>query len=174
MFGSLLKPNNSTFPSAPQNDTNSLMDVVHFSGSPEMAAIGPEFDPLYENYAPQGPQNALMAMREKFPFLPILPLPNSVVAFALVANQVQEVQIPTGMAMAMISGDAAYWVSLQGNAQLPAIGVNPLDANQSRSFYRPDGIFFFIAGKSALSFISGVTSNVSIALWAMNELPANV
>lgn len=167
----MLTPNQSPFPSAPGNNPVTFMDVTHLSQIDEMTAVGPEFLDQFAPYTPQGPVNSLMALRSRFPFLPILPFPSMVRSFNLAAGVATDLQIPPAMALGMFAGDAGYWVSRSGRAVVPVTGVANGDIGGSQSIYSPDGLYFYLNGITEFSLISTAGANVSLMLWAINELP---
>lgn len=159
-------------PSAPNNDRiSSFVDGLDIQEVPDTTAIGPMFDPLYANYAPQGPENVLYEIRKQFPYLPIIGFPPSVRSVNLAAGVAKEVTIPDKMAIVRFRGDGNYWVCMEGNAEVPQAGSTNVIDEQSKSIFKPEDYFYFIAGKVSLSMISTAGCNVSAAFWPMNMFP---
>ena len=170
-----LAPNQFSFPSAPNNNGMDFSNVHSLEGIPEMTAVGPLFDPEYQNYAPQGAANVLMEIRRNFPFLEIMPFPPVVKTVHLDPGVPKEIAIPNGMALCRFSGDGGYFVCIAGNAEIPLTSAGANDAtsvdSQSKSIYKPEWNFFYLQGKSSVSMISAAGCNVSMSLWPMNVLP---
>lgn len=166
-------PNNSGFPSAAFNNPVVMPflgmmpdELLPFSPVPEETAIGERS--TSEMFTPQGPRNLLMQMRAMFPNLPILPIPGKVSSIYLTANFARDIAIPDGSVLAILFGNGGYYMSAQGNAELPTT------ANEfmSSSMYAPEGYAFFVGGKRALSFISATTGTiVSMLTYSFTELP---
>lgn len=62
----------------------------------------------------------LMALRAQNPFIQIMPLPNHGTTVQLVPGIPQDITIPTGAKLAYFSGDGLYYMSRNGNAQVPS------------------------------------------------------
>lgn len=123
-------------------------EILDVQAVPERSAV---YDPATnEPFAPQGPVNMLARLRYEFPYVPFVPFPNQVRTIALTQNQPRDIIIPDGAAAIKFFGSGAYYVSNQGNAEIPTV------ANDftSQSVYKPEHFAFYVAGVRTLSLIS--------------------
>lgn len=165
--------NNSPFPSMPGNNPviSPFLQMEHNMTLPlstvsEETSIGN--DDLKFTATPQGPRNMLMDLRDKFPYLPILPVPSNVVTVALAANVPQDIKIPDGTIMGLFFGSGTYYVGLHGNAEIPVAG----NQEASKSIYRPERFAFYLANKKALSLISAdAACVVTLLTYTFEQLP---
>jgi hypothetical protein len=176
-----LQPDRSPFPSLPTNDPFAQFQMAaphgayELSGVPELTAIGG--NPGAPLYTPQGPVNNLSALRNQFPFLPVIPLPTEAVAIFLpVSGTPVEMRIPDGAAAMMLTGSAVFYLGLQGNAELPVAGNTPASGYEAKglckSFIPPTNFLFYVAGLRTISFVAPNNNTAVTALfYAPNEMP---
>lgn len=173
-----LVPNDTPNPSALWNDPmwapyagpHGVMPL-DMSMVPEDAAIvAPDGSTMF---TPQGPVTDLMAIRQRFPYLPILPFPNVVRSLFLTAGVAQDLIIPDGMVLMSMRGNLDYYLSRAGRAAIPtaantAIGLG-VEANQS--FYAPQGYVWYIGGMKQFSVVTPADAIVSCFFYAPPEMP---
>lgn len=126
---------------------------------------------------PQGPVNDLAILRHNFPFCPIIPFPNQVRTVALVQNVPKDIVIPDRVVMVMLRGSGNYYVSNNGNAEVPvAAQDNDSGTNAARSIFKPDGVFFYTGGIKSLSVITPDAGGCIVTLlgYAPTEMPRYV
>lgn len=116
---------------------------------PEMAT-----SPDYPGMQPATPDDILAYYRTVYPFLPILPLPASIVTVVLAANVAQDITIPDGTALAAFRGNADYYVSWQGAATVPAAAALPYGEVISKAAFKPEYAFFMLANNRQLSIVA--------------------
>lgn len=192
MDGQILSPNQSPFPSSLTNtpefaallaSPNKNVDVGTVR---EDVAIGaPDGSMLH---TPKGPINDLMSLRQRYPFLPILPMPHETGACVLVANTAVaglfqgELTIPDGMAMGVISfaGVAgalsvkAVYANRNGNADIPAVTGNTSNANASgggASFLLRNGSIFYLGGIRSIGFASTEAATITAEFYSPDQYP---
>lgn len=100
----------------------------------------------------------LMALRAQCPFIPIMQFPNSGVNVLLQAGVAQDINIPSEAKLAQFSGDQVYYVSRQGNAQIPLVGQN----SQSVALQNPESVFYYVEEVQSLSVISPVSCYLTV------------
>lgn len=127
----------------------------------ETALSNPQDD---EMFTPRGPINDLMRFRQQFPYVPIIPFPPQVRTVVLAANVAKDIDIPDVVVAVLLRGNADYYISNHGNAEIPIDGL-------SKSIYKPDGIMFFTGGIKNLSVIAPAACIVTLLGYAPSELP---
>lgn len=110
----------------------------------------PDFNPLTD----------LFDLRHKFPFLPIMPVPNSVSTVVLDGANAQDLPIADGATVAMFLGSGDFYLSLGGNAVVPT----SINVAKAFSLYKPDRFLFYVRGKQNVSVISP-TNGVTVQAW---------
>lgn len=174
-----LTPNQSAFPSAPWNSPQAA-SLLAFAGAlaPDFGAVRPEVGVAAPdgsvNITPQGATNDLMALRAQFPFLPILPFPPQSWAKYLAANTAVECNIPDGCVLMLLRGNNDFYISIQGNAQVPD-ATNTSDSlgdSSNKSFYAPQGILLYCGGMQRFSVIApNAGTIVSAVFFAPRQYP---
>lgn len=121
---------------------------------------------------PQGPVNDLMALRASFPFLPIIPPPNTVRTFFLDGTNAQDVNVPDGMCAGMFLGSNDFYVGFFGKADVPSATTAGNADNTSRSIYSPQGVMFYLGQVRQFSINAPNASTiVTVMFYAPNEWP---
>lgn len=105
-------------------------------------------------------QERLLQLRANNPFVPILMFPSTAKAAVLLAGVAQDIPIPSGAKYVVLRGNGDYWVSVNGNAQVPAASVGLTDDGIA-SIYRPDGVVYFCEEINSLSVVSAAGCIVS-------------
>ncbi len=118
-----------------------------------------------ELFTPQGPITALMAFRQQFPYVPVIPFPPQVRTIVLAGNAVQDIEIPDMVEAVLFRGSSDYYICDLGNADIPTA------TNISKSIYKPDGIMFYTGGKKSMSVIAPAACIVTMLGYAPSELP---
>lgn len=72
-----------------------------------------------DDFAKRMSNPKLTAIRAQLPFIPIMPFPNTSLSFALTANKSVDINLPSGTKLVMFSGNAEYYISRNGNAEIP-------------------------------------------------------
>lgn len=166
-------PNTSPFPSALPNSpffspylqvpNGEILDV---QSVPETAGVVDPF--THHQMTPQGPNNMLARLRAEFPYVPFVPLPNQVRTVALIQNVARDIPIPDGAAAIQLHGSGTYYVSNNGNAEIPT-AANDFT---SLSIYKPERFAFYIAGIKSLSVISSdANCVVTLIAFVPAEMP---
>lgn len=112
-----------------------------------------------ENFSQRMVNTKLMALRAQMPFVPILPFPDSVLTFIMVANVAQDINLPDGTKMAAFSGNGEYYISKKGNAQIPDGTAN---TNQSGSMMNPEQSFYYVEEIRQLSVVAPFACKVTV------------
>lgn len=175
----MLTPNNSPFVSQLWNDPE-RGPLLQANGKPLALGDIDETTGLVApdgstNLTPQGSVNMLMSLRAQFPFLPIIPMPQSYVSLFMNANTARDLQIPDGMSLMLIRGSADYYMSTKGNAEVPT-ALNTSGGSSGNgiamSFYAPQGILYYVGDIHSLSVIAPTTGTIVTAqFWAPDQLP---
>jgi len=123
------------------------------------------------------PHAVLAAIRAKFPFLPIMPLPSETkTVFLATAGVASEMYLPDGAAVAMFRGNQNYLMSLHGNAQVPTAalsGQGDQDPAAVKVFFAPEGVPWFVHGIRTISFVSDIPNTYVTALfWPVGLIDA--
>lgn len=95
----------------------------------------------------------LATLRAQHPYIPIFRYPDSVLAYALTANQAQEVVIPDGAKLIRFVGKGDYYVQRNGNAAVPTTTANT-DTKTTGAMYKPEFAFFSADELRSLSIIT--------------------
>ena len=141
-------------------------EIQNFSQIPEESGIGDKN--LDYMVTPHSPSNMLLSIRTAFPHLPILPIPTNVVSVSLVAGIAKDIAIKDGAIMCIFLGDGGYYVSANGNAEIPSV----VNEGTAQSMYAPEGFAFFCDGKKSFSCISANTGTiVTLLFYSQNDLP---
>lgn len=167
-----VEPNQGPFPSDPGNNpmigpmVGMPFDFFSMGEVPEETAIGaPDTDTMY---TPQGPRSLLMAFRQAFPFVPVLPVPTYVKTLHLAANAAENITFEDQIIGGMVLGVGDYYMSLRGNAEIPTNTTEKI----CDSMYKPDRIMFYMGGIKSLSFISATAGTIVTFIgWHFNQLP---
>lgn len=166
-----LNPNSNPKPSAPTNDPYAMASLLAGAGdnlSPgagqldlstvtEMAGIHQFGMP---EIVPQGPNNDLAHLRSRFPFVPIIPIMGQYASvFLPISGVADELELPPGTTAIMFSASNDYYISLQGNAELPTAANIPARKTGNpitfRSFYKPsNGILWYCGNIKHISCIA--------------------
>lgn len=97
----------------------------------------------------------LMALRCQNPFIDIMPFPNKVVSVLLAAGVPQDITIPSQAKLVRFSGNGEYYVSRNGNAQIPDGTPNTSD---SGSIMNPENNYWYVEEIQSLSVVSAIAS----------------
>lgn len=127
-----------------------------------------------QSFTPQGVINNLARFRMDFPFVPIIPFPNTVRTVALIQNAAKDVRIPDGVVAVMFKGSGNYYVSNNGNAEVPvAAQDNDSGSNFGCSLFKPENFMFYTGGIRTLSVITPDAGGcvVTIMGYAPSEMP---
>lgn len=108
----------------------------------------------------------LAALRAQNPFLPILGFPNAGYSVQLQPGVAVDVNLPSDVKMIFISGDQVYYVSRNGQAQVPKAPTQGQGEYNTGSYQNPEGTFLYVEEVSQLSFISPVTCNLSVGFYS--------
>lgn len=100
----------------------------------------------------------LMAIRAQLPFVSIMPLPNSSVSVQLAANAAQDITFPEGTKVVMFQGDGTYYVSRNGQAQIP----NSTTPDGSGSIMNPEYTFFYVEEIKSVSVIAPAQTHLTV------------
>lgn len=176
MAGQNLTPNQSPYPSSITNTPefaallSSPGAVMSIGTVKEEAAIAaPDGSTLY---TPRGPINDLMSLRQRFPFLPILPLMGEGVAVFLAAGVAQDLQIPDGASLMCIRGNNDFYISVHGNAEVPTATNAVPGPSQTKSFYAPQGFLYFVGGLSNFSVVApNANTIVTACFYSPDQMP---
>lgn len=168
----LLEPNETPWPSALWNNPElaPLLDTrqgerLSLGSVPEETAIGSLLDDTI--YTNQGPNADLASLRLQFPFLQIIPFPPRAVSVKLtVASQAYNIDIPDGTSLIKMKGNGDYYVSQNGNAEVPF--ETPGGSIQSQSIYKPEEYLLYVGGIRQLSVISPFANTIVTVLCFMN------
>jgi len=109
-----------------------------------------ENDRAVDNLSQRMMNPKLMALRAQNPFVEIIPFPNSGTSVRLVANVAQDIQIPSGTKYMMLRGDLAYFITRNGNAQVPGAAQNS-DAAMMQS---PNNIKIYVEELQSFSVVA--------------------
>ena len=176
-----LVPNQSPFPSDINNspilsNLNAGASMQPIGEVEETAAIAAPDNSML--ITPQGPKNDLMSLRAQYPFLPIMPMPAKVVPLVLTtANLAYNMRIPSGAVLMYMRGNSDYFVSLQGNAEIPSTANTAGVGNTGvgidcQSFYAPQGWLFYVNQLKELSFNSpNAGTIVTCSFWFPDQYP---
>lgn len=178
MDGQNITPNLGPWPSAPWNDPvdypfmQNGMNLIDAAQVPERTALmAPDGS---TGFTPQGPVNDLMALRHRFPYLPIMPFPVDTFGYFLTQNVALDINIPDGAVMMTLRGNADYYITKHGNAAVPtaANSLQSLGDSRNNCFYAPQGFVWYVGGLRTISVVAPVTGTiVSGAFYAAPEMP---
>lgn len=101
----------------------------------------------------------LMALRAQNPFVNIMPLPNQVLTVKLAANTPTDINLPNGTKIVRFSPGGTYYVSRNGNAQLPVTG----EPAATGSMQTPSDEWWYVEELQQISIIAAVETDISIA-----------
>lgn len=173
-----LYPNFGPMPSADYNNPS----MAPYLGAPGVFPL--DLSPVPEDAAlqapdgsasltPQGPINDLMALRSKYPYLPIMPFPAIVKPVFLTAATERTVRVPNGAVLLTMKGNLDFYVCRNGKADVPTAAntSDTLGDNVSQSFLAPQGFLWFVGGMNQFSMIAAVDTIVSLAWWIPSEYP---
>ncbi len=124
-------------------------------------------------FTPQGPNNDLMSLRAKYPFLPIVPLPHETAACVLVVDNPGlpgqyrgEIAIPDGMVLGRFSFSAGpVYMNRNGNAEIPIVTTN-----QAASTILRDS-WYYVGGIRSLAFAAPAAIIVTAEFYAPDQYP---
>jgi hypothetical protein len=116
---------------------------------------------------PQGPRTDLQALRQQFPFVPIMPFPSIITGVVLAAGVAQEIKFPTSGCVFILSGSGDYFASLQGNATIPSAA----DASPG-SIYRPEFSWFYTLASGISVIAPNANTYVQAAIYVPADLPS--
>lgn len=105
----------------------------------------------------------LAALRAQCPFLQILPFPNSILSFLLVANTAQDINLPPNTKFILIAGDGDYWVARNGVAVIPATTGDSDREHTTGVMYKPNGILFYVEEMQNFSVIAATGVKLSVS-----------
>lgn len=145
--------------------------------SEELDSVPPttSFAPEFQRVSPEGPRQDLAYIRSRFPFVPIMPVPDDVVSIVCaVANQAYQLPLPDGTTIVRLAGDGQdYWVNFEHQFITLANMNNPTsDALRNQSLFRPDYSYFYTGKLTELS-VGSATPNrvVQAACWITKVRP---
>jgi hypothetical protein len=114
----------------------------------------------------------LAALRMRNPHFPISEFPSTCVGATLTANTAQDFPIPPGTKFVKFKGSGDYFVSRNGNAQIPPnTATQPIDilamsgAGSNSGLYKPEETYFWVEEISSLSVIAPGTPYVTMWCW---------
>ena len=115
---------------------------------------------------PLGVTNNMARFRIDFPYVPVIPFPNQVRTIVLVQNAAQDIEIPDRVVAIMLRGNGNYFISNNGNAEVPADKF-------SKSIYKPEGWLIYTGGIKTLSAITPDVGGCILTLmgYAPVEMP---
>lgn len=164
----ILGPNQGPAPSEPWNspyrapflaDPSTFIDL---STVPGETAIGTQLN--QEMYMQQGPHNDLIAMRIQFPYLEIVPFPARAKSILCSANVARDLELPDGTVAIVIRGNDDYFVSMNGNADIPTTD------NDSQSVYKPEGYMIYVGNVHSMSVIAAQDTIVSVMCYPLQAI----
>jgi hypothetical protein len=98
----------------------------------------------------------LSALRAQNPFLPIVPFPNSIINVMLPANGYPvDIYLPEGTKYINIRSTGEYFVSRNGNAQIPTSSIS----NDGRGCSFDSAHFVYVEELRSFSIVSSVANN---------------
>lgn len=103
----------------------------------------------------------LAALRAQNPFITILTLPNSATTVALAAGVAQYIDVPEGAKLMMLSGNDKYFLTRNGQAQLPTASVD----KESGSIMNPEAVFWSCEDLKQISVIAQNATDLTIGFW---------
>jgi hypothetical protein len=103
----------------------------------------------------------LMALRAQMPFINIMPFPNTTISVQLQAGVRQDIQLPDQCKLIRFSDQGVYYVSKNGNAQIPVAGSG--DALLTGTMYKPSDEWWYVEEVAQLSLIAAANTEVTIA-----------
>lgn len=106
----------------------------------------------------------LAALRAQNPFVPFLPLPDKVITLNLSANNPADINVPQGSQFLRFSGNADYYISMNGNASVPTVADNTNNAGNS-SIYKPEDVFYTCQESLSLSAVAPANAIVTVQIW---------
>lgn len=184
-----LNPNQTSKPSAVTNDPYAMPSLLgnvgdNISQGPgqldistvsEMAGIRQIGSP---EMVTQGPNNDLMHFRSRFPFVPVLPLLGQYASVFLPnPNVADEMELPNGTTAIIFSAKDDFFISIQGNAEVPSALNTPARLSggliTARSFYKPpSGILWYVGNIRSLSCVAPNANTFVTALcYITNDWP---
>jgi len=95
----------------------------------------------------------LNGLRAQVPFTTIVPLPDTVVTGVLAANTPQDFRIPSACQMVRFKGNGDYYVSANGNAQVP-LATDTANQNFNSAMYKPEEFFYFVGEAQSVSIVA--------------------
>lgn len=170
-LSSFLNP--ALFPFAPQEllnrdpyfNTDPERAMKEISTVPELAGIRPM--PGGVEFTAQNIDTDLMGLRAQMPFLPIAQWPKSIRGvFLPTAGVPGVIEIPSGAVLGRFTGTADYFVSMEGQAQIPT-ATTPSDIG---SIFRPEWAWWYIGGVTQPSIVSSV-ANAYVQLVCLSPKP---
>jgi hypothetical protein len=106
----------------------------------------------------------LSALRAQNPFLAILPFANTAIGLILPANTPTDVNLPRGTKFIYISGSDEYYISRNGQAQIPTeVNTNNGTASRNGSYQNPEGFFIYVEEMEQFSIVA-VNANTRISI----------
>ena len=100
----------------------------------------------------------LMALRAQMPFVEMMPFPNSTITVKLAANAAQDIQLPENCKLIRFNADAVYYVSRNGQAQVPGNNVD----NTTGAIMSPNDRYFYVEEIRSLSVIAPAVTNLTV------------
>jgi hypothetical protein len=171
-----ISPNQSSAPSEPTNNPGiwpylslDTGEQLFISDVPQDTAIGSRVGDT--EYLAQGPQTMLAALRLQFPNLEVIPFPSRVKSVLLAtAGLAQDITLPDGTVAIIMRGNNDYYVSNNGNAEIPFAVVN--EGVYSQSVFKPEGYVLYVGNMRALSLIAP-NANTIVTIMCYPLTPMN-
>lgn len=147
-------------------------EFLPVSSIPETIAVAPF--PGVE-FPAQNSTTDLMFLRAQFPFNKIMPFPSRAISAALIANTPYELIVPDGAVVGQFSGGGIYYVSRNGNAQIPSASntAGSMSANDSAvdSLLSPENNLWYLGGIKSFSLIAASNMVVQLLAWKCENWP---
>jgi hypothetical protein len=131
-------------------------DLAHTSNARAENEVEKDKRDMLANYAQRMSNPNLSALRAQNPFLPIVPFPNSIINVMLPAGGSPiDVFLPEGTKYINIRATGEYFVSRNGNAQIPTSTIS----NDGRGCSFDSSQYVYVEELHSFSIISSVANN---------------
>lgn len=106
----------------------------------------------------------LMALRAQNPFMVIDQMPDSNIGVVLSAGAPVDIPLAAEIKMIRFSGNCEYYVSRNGNAQIPGTaGLSNPDLSGACGMMNPEDRYFYVEEVTSISIVSPTAGKVTIA-----------